>query len=41
MVRVTLDDIDGSLVTVAVRVTVFPTGTYAGAVYSMLMLLPT
>jgi len=41
MVRVTLAETDGALVADAVRVTVFPTGTYAGAVYSMAMLLPT
>lgn len=37
----TLTDCDGSLVAFAVRVTVFPIGTYSGARYTMLMLLPT
>ena len=32
MVRVMLSDMEGSLVTVAARVTVLPMGTYAGAV---------
>jgi hypothetical protein len=41
IVSVTLTDFDGSLVAVAIRVTVFPIGTYIGATYTMLMLLPT
>jgi hypothetical protein len=41
MVRLTLADTAGSLVAVAVKVTVFPVGTYAGAVYTMTISLPT
>jgi hypothetical protein len=41
MARITLADTAGSVVDVAVKVTVFPIGTYAGAVYNMAMLLPT
>ena len=41
MLSTTLEEVDGELVTLAVIVTVLPAGRNTGAVYTMLMLLPT